>query len=99
MRIVQLPPSLAIALAILAMSTGCVSITDVVDGIVESTIDRTFETKEERQVRHDTTRWRRGDPMQHHESESDLMRHRDDLRFREWEKDRYLDELDEQAEQ
>lgn len=78
--------------AILALA-GCVSVMDVVDGIVDTTIDQTFETQEERHVRDDTTRWRQGKPMRHHGSESELLRHREDLRFQECKKERYLDDL------
>ena len=78
------------AIAILVACSGCAS-------IVESMIDSTFETKGERHVRRDTSRWKKGESLQHHSSVSDLRRHRDDMRFRERELDRHFDQLEEQA--
>ena len=84
-------------IAIVALLLGCSGCAAILDGMVESTIDSVFETKEEREVRRDTTRWKKGESLQHHRSVDHLKAHRDDMRFREWEKERYLDQLEEQA--
>jgi len=83
-----------VGIALLISCSGCASI---VDSMVESIIDSAFETKEEREVRRDTSRWKSGEPLRHHRSVDHLKSHRQDMRFREWEKDRYLDQLEEQA--
>lgn len=75
----------------LIMCSGCASILD-------NMIDDAFETKEERQVRRDTSRWKRGDSLQHHRGVDHLKSHRQEMWFQDWNKDRYLDKLEDRAE-
>jgi hypothetical protein len=86
-------------IAIVALLLGCAGCATILDGVVESTIDSVFETREEREVRRDTTRWKKGEPLQHHHSVDHLQSHREDMWFREWEMERYLDQLEEQDDQ
>jgi len=83
-----------VIVAFLLGSSGCAS---VFDGMAESVIDSTFETKEEREVRRDTARWKKGEPLQHHRSVDHLRSHRESMQFREWERDRHRDQLAERA--
>lgn len=84
-------------IAVIALLISCSGCASIMDSMVESMIDSAFESKEERNVRRDTSRWKNEESLQHHRSVDHLKSHRQDMRFREWEKDRYLDQLEEQA--
>lgn len=90
-------------LRILAILTlifaGCSHVSIDPGDVIASFVDSATETKEEREVRRDTSRWKKGEPLQHHSSVDNLKSHRQGMQFREWEKDRYLDQLEEKAEQ
>jgi hypothetical protein len=79
--------------------TGCSNVSISTDALVESTIDSVFETKENREVQSDTARWENGESLHHHRSVDHLKSHRQDIQFQTWEKERYLDQLAEQANQ
>ncbi len=76
---------------------GCSGCAAMLDSMIDSTIDTAFESKEEREVRRDTSRWKKGEPLQYHRSVANLKSHRQDIQFQEWEKERYFDQIQEQA--
>ncbi len=73
------------AITVLVACTGCA---EIVHTMYQSTIDNTFATEEEREVRIDRTRMLEGKPLKYHRNVEHLKRHREKLRDRKWEERR-----------